>query len=166
MSQIGMTTLSWKSVLAQRLSLFGHRNWIGVVDSAYPWQTAPGIETVATGADHFVVLKGVLDAVRRASHVRPLVRLDAELAALSGTALEGIDPLRKKMDRLLEGEKVATMPHEEIIRYLDDAAGLFRVLILKTTLTFPYTSVFLELNCGYWSEASEQALRNSIGRKK
>jgi len=33
----------WKNILARRLPELGHRNWIGVVDSAYPLQTSPGI---------------------------------------------------------------------------------------------------------------------------
>ena len=35
----------------------------------------------------------------------------------------------------------------------------FRVLIIKTTLTIPYTSVFLQLDCAYWSAAAESRLR-------
>jgi hypothetical protein len=36
-----------------------------------------------------------------------------------------------------------------------------------TNLTLPYTSVFLELDCGYWSPEAEQRLRDAIkeGRK-
>jgi hypothetical protein len=42
---------AWQTKLQQELPLLGHRNWIVVVDSAYPWQTSPGIETVETGSD-------------------------------------------------------------------------------------------------------------------
>ncbi len=157
-----MSALSWKALLAERLPLLGHHNWIGVVDSAYPLQIAPGIEMVATGAKHEVVLKTVLDAVVRAPHVRPLVRLDAELAALSEKMLPGIDALRKKMNPLLAEAPVSALPHAEIIERLDAAARLFRVLLFKTTLTLPYTSVFIELDCGYWSEADEHDLRHSM----
>jgi hypothetical protein len=72
----------------------------------------------------------------------------------------GINDLRKKVDPLL-GENTSFIPHEKIIARLDTAARLFRVLLFKTTLTLPYTSVFLELDCGYWSAASERALRTS-----
>jgi hypothetical protein len=33
------------------------------------------------------------------------------------------------------------------------------VVLIKTPLTIPYTSVFVELDCGYWSPESEAALR-------
>jgi hypothetical protein len=36
------------------------------------------------------------------------------------------------------------------------------VLLLKTDLTLPYTSVFIRLDCGYWSDEAEQQLRAAI----
>jgi hypothetical protein len=45
---------------------------------------------------------------------------------------------------------------------LDQTAQTFRVLIIKTELTIPYTSIFFELDCGYWSAEAEQRLRQSM----
>src|SRR4030067_1523609 len=56
----------WQQILQQRLPLPGHRNWVCVVDSAYPWQNSPGIELVDTGSDHVTVLKAVLAALAKA----------------------------------------------------------------------------------------------------
>jgi hypothetical protein len=36
------------------------------------------------------------------------------------------------------------------------------VLILKTSATIPYTSVFLQLNCRYWSDDAEARLRAAM----
>ena len=157
-----MENSDWKKLLSSQLPLLGHRNWIGVVDAAYPWQTAEGVETVSTGCDHLSVLTDVHDAVRLAPHVRPVIRLDTEFSALSDKIAPGIGALREKMNQLLQQHEVAMVPHEEIITRLDAAARLFRVLLFKTTLTLPYTSVFLELNCGYWSADREQALRAAL----
>jgi hypothetical protein len=41
---------NWQTKLHQQLPLLGHRNWILIVDSAYPLQVSPGIETIETGA--------------------------------------------------------------------------------------------------------------------
>jgi len=155
---------SWKRLLAQRLPLLGHRNWIGIVDAAYPLQTATGIETVATQASHLAVVKEVLKALERASHVRPRIVMDAEMEYLSETLAPGISPLRTTLAKFLKGHPVAAVPHEEIIGKLDAASRLFHVLLFKTTLTLPYTSIFLELDCGYWSDESEKALRKSLSR--
>src|ERR1039458_3397584 len=46
------STTGWKAKIAENLPLLGHRNWILVVDSAYPLQSSPGGETIETNADH------------------------------------------------------------------------------------------------------------------
>ena len=155
------TSPTWKRYLARRLPALGHRNWIGVVDAAYPLQTCPGVETVVTGTAHLAVLKEVLGAVRRAPHVRPHIIQDSELDLLSEKLTPGITVLRGKLAKLLAEDAADSLPHEEIIGKLDGAAKLFHVLIFKTTMVLPYTSVFLELNCGYWSDEAERALRAS-----
>jgi len=33
------------------------------------------------------------------------------------------------------------------------------VLVLKTTMTIPYSSVFIRLDCKYWSADAEKRLR-------
>lgn len=153
---------SWENSIASRVAAFGHRNWIVVADSAYPAQVAPGIETVVTGADHLDVLRSVTDVIAAAKHIRAVVHLDAELQYLDEDLAPGIDAIRAGTHALLDGCEVQSRPHEEIIRELDEAGKTFGVLLLKTNLTLPYTTVFLQLDCGYWSAASEQALRNSM----
>jgi len=150
---------SWRQRVNQQLPLLGHRNWIAIVDSAYPWQTAPGIETIATGAAQLEVVDFVLKAVKKARHVRPLVYLDAELADLPEADAHGVTAYQKKLHKLLPPGAVQTVPHEEIISMLNEAGKTFRVLILKSTLTLPYTSVFVQLDCGYWNAEAESRLR-------
>ena len=48
------------------------------------------------------------------------------------------------------------LPHEEIISRLDRVGELFRVLVIKTNMCIPYTSVFFELECGYWNAAGRE----------
>jgi hypothetical protein len=154
--------MTWEEQLDRQLPRLGHRNWIVVADGAYPWQTAPGIETVCTGAAQIDVLRGVLAGIDRAPHVRPVVYLDAELPFLSEQHATGISAYRDELGILLAGRAVRQLPHEDIITRLDAAGRSFHVLLLKTTLRLPYTSVFLELDCGYWSSEAEQRLRQAI----
>jgi hypothetical protein len=49
---------------------------------------------------------------------------------------------------------------------LSAAAKTFKVLILKTPLTKPYTSVFFQLQCGYWNAASELQLHDTMNGTK
>lgn len=150
---------SWESGFKRLLPLYGHRNWIVVADSAYPAQSNPGIETVFTGGDHIEVLRKVLDAVGASIHVRTNVYVDAELKQVPEEDAPGVSTLRNELKRLLAGKNTRELAHEEIIVRLDQAGSLFRILILKSTLAIPYSSVFLELDCGYWSEEAEGRLR-------
>jgi hypothetical protein len=102
--------------------------------------------------------------VDNAGHVQAVVYLDAEMEYVSEKDAPGIDAYRKELTALLGSRPVKSLPHEELIAKLDEAAKMFRVLVLKTNLTLPYTSVFLELDCGYWNEEAERKLRQAIGR--
>src|SRR5207247_249426 len=96
--------------------------------------------------------------------MRTRIRLLAVLALfLSAGLLSAADgSWRKKLDKLLAGHEVQSLPHEQIISKLDEAGKTFHVLLLKTKLTLPYTSVFLQLDCGYWDAKSEKKLREAI----
>ena len=152
----------WRDTVDQRLPAYGHRNWICVVDAAYPLQTSPGVETVVTGTDQLAVVDAVLTAVGRQAHVRPVILVDRELAAVAEADAPGITAYRTALAARLAGLASEARPHEQIIHDLDAAGGLVRVLILKTNLTLPYTSVFIRLDCGYWTPEAEQRLRTAL----
>jgi len=155
---------AWRDKLTQNLSVMGHRNWVVVADSAYPAQNRPGIETIATGEDQLKTVKAVLRAVDEATHVRPIIYLDRELQSVSEADAPGINVYRGRLQLLLLNRVVRTMPHEELIARLDEGAKVFRILILKTDMTLPYTSVFFELDCGYWSAEAEKRLRDKMSQ--
>ncbi|QDU35988.1 hypothetical protein Mal4_02710 [Maioricimonas rarisocia] len=152
----------WEKQLQEELPLLGHRNWIVVADSAYPAQTAPGIRTVYTGAEQLDAVRKVLAAVEEARHVRGTVFVDAELPHVPEEFAGGISEYRDGLEKALDGQQVTRLPHGEIIEQLDEAGQTFRVLLLKTDLTLPYTSVFIRLDCGYWSDDAEKQLRKAI----
>jgi hypothetical protein len=149
----------WESRLDQLLPLWGHRNWIVVADAAYPAQSNPGIETIATGAEHLEVLKKTLAAIGNGTHVKAKIYLDAEFKLVSEQDAPGVTIYRQELIRLIGSRDTERIRHDEIIAKLDQGGRLFRVLILKSKLTIPYTSVFLELDCGYWSREAEERLR-------
>ncbi len=153
---------AWESRLQACLPLFGHRNWIVVADSAYPAQSKPGIETIATGADQLQVVATVFAAIAACSHIRAKVYIDRELAFVSNSDAPGVADYRTELEKLLNGATALQLPHEQIIYSLDQSAEVFRILILKTTLAIPYTSVFFELDCGYWNAEAEARLRAAI----
>ena len=160
-----LSAADWKEKLQKELPLLGHRNWIVVADSAYPLQTAPGIETVYVEADQLEVVKGVLAALAKTKHVKPTIYTDAEMKFVAEKNAPGIGAYRDSLEKILANQPVQVLPHEQIIGKLDDAGKTFKVLIIKTTLTKPYTSVFFQLECGYWNADSEADLRKAINQQ-
>jgi hypothetical protein len=157
----GAASPDWRGTLRQSLDLFGHRNWIVVVDSAYPLQNAPGIQVVATGADQAEVVRELMTALRSARHVRPKVYVDAELAFVPEADAKGIGAYRESLKGILRDQQTP-VPHEQLIRGLQEASAGFQVLILKSNLALPYTSVFVKLECGYWGDDAEARLRRAM----
>ena len=155
----------WELALKRQLPLLGHRNWIVVADSAYPAQSNPGIETIATEADHLLVLRATLDAIDSSRHVRAHVYLDAEFKLVDEQDGAGVTTHRQKLANLLGNRETQVLMHDQIIAKLDESAKVFRILILKSSLTIPYTSVFFELDCGYWSPEAEHRLRSAVAKR-
>lgn len=158
-------TSDWQAEIRKQLPLLGHRNWLVIADSAYPWQTSAGITTVETDADQLTVLKAALSMVGKAPHVRPTIFTDAELPFVPEARAKGVTAYRNQLGHILKGRDVTPMLHEQIIGKLDEAGKTFHVLLLKTKMTIPYTSVFMRLDCAYWSDASEKALRDAMAKK-
>jgi L-fucose mutarotase/ribose pyranase (RbsD/FucU family) len=156
----------WKQTLQESLPLLGHRNWIVIADSAYPWQVSPGVKTINTGATQEEVTQAVLQALATTKHVKPTIYLDTELEFVSEEAAPGVSAYRKKLATILSGTPPTKLPHEQIISKLDEAGKTFHVLLLKTNMTIPYTSVFLQLECGYWNAELENDLRAAIPAEK
>ena len=154
-----MTRPDWKRQLKALLPLFGHRNWIVVADSAYPAQSKPGIETIVSSAEQIEVAREVLDAVAACKHVRASIYLDQELQFVAESDAPGVSRFRTQLAGLLTTANTTTLPHEQIIASLDQTAQVYRVLVIKTEQTVPYTSIFFELDCGYWTPEAELRLR-------
>ena len=153
---------AWERLLEERLPLFGHRNWIVVADAAYPAQSRPGIETIVSGESQQTVIEGVLGRLRNCPHVRPIIHVDLELELIEEKDAPRIDAYRQWLKIALAGLDVTSAMHEEIIARLDRAAQMFSILVLKTSMAIPYTSVFVELDCAYWDGSSEARLRSVV----
>ncbi len=156
---------NWEEVLKDRLSLYGHRNWLVIADSAYPAQSRQGIETIVTGEEQIRVLERAVAVLRGCKHVTPSIYTDKELTFVAEADAMGVTQYRERLGHLLHGYAVSSLPHDEIIARLDAVGERFRVLLIKTNLRIPYTSVFFELGCGYWDGQAEMRLRTAMRSK-
>lgn len=154
--------MNYKEELQQILPLLGHRNWLLVVDKAYPLQSSQGITYINSGEELIPALSTVLNMLADAPHVKPVVYLDKELSCMDDTLAAGSEQLRADLLALTQGWNVQQILHDEVFAKLDAASKLFNVVVLKTESQIPYTSVFIELDCGYWSSDREEALRAKL----
>jgi len=154
----------WKEVLQNDLDLLGHRNWILVVDKAFPEQSSPGMKYLYVEQDLLPTLEYVLDAIDESSHVKPIIYQDKELSFITEEQVAGIESFRSEARKVLAGKKVNTLLHDEVFGMLDESSSLFRVLVIKTSATLPYTSVFLQLDCSYWGPENEKQLRENMSK--
>ncbi|MGM0376687.1 MAG: RbsD/FucU domain-containing protein [Bacteroidota bacterium] len=157
---------NWKLELEQTLKLFGHRNWIVIADAAYPKQSNPAIQTTTIDATQLEAVRFVNQLIENSSHVDANIFIDKEMAFVPEKNAKGIESYRAALDQILAGKDVTTMLHEDIISELDASAELFNVLIIKTGLSLPYTSVFFQLECGYWNNDAEKRLRDVMLKKQ
>ena len=150
---------AWETRTLESMPLLGHRNWILVVDSAYPLQASPGIETIETNENQLDVVRFVLATINSSIQVRPDIYMDAELPFVPDDDAPGASAYRREIGDLLRNYGVQSLPHEKIIANIDETSKVFHVLVLKTTMTVPYTSVFIRLNCRYWGDDAEKRMR-------
>jgi L-fucose mutarotase/ribose pyranase (RbsD/FucU family) len=150
--------------LKKTLPELGHRNWIIVADAAYPAQVGEGVEVVYVGGDLLTLAKEVLDVVDAAPHVRAKIYVDAELQALDDELAPGVTEFRQGLRRLVGSRPGGVKPllHSELLETLGEAGKSYRVVVLKTDKTVPYTSLFINLDCGYWSDEQEAKLREKM----
>ncbi len=156
---------NWEQTLKDRLALFGHRNWLVVADSAYPAQSKSGIETIMADEEQTTVLERVHQILSECQHVTATVYTDKELMFVREDDALGISAYRNKLQSILAGYERSAIPHETIIWKLDHVAENFRVLLIKSKMRIPYTTVFFDLECGYWKPEAEKRLRAAMRSK-
>jgi hypothetical protein len=152
---------AWKDELKTEIPLLGHRNWIVVTDMAYPLQTQTGIKTIYANDSYMDILDFVYKEIEKAPHIKAAVYQDKELLYLREKDVTGIDALREQMKTLFN-DRQTLLPHEELINRLDEVSRKFRVIILKSNLTIPYSSTFFELDCNYWDGEREYELQQAM----
>ncbi|HVZ26037.1 MAG TPA: hypothetical protein VG842_08285 [Sediminibacterium sp.] len=151
---------NWQQEITQAMPMMGHRNWLLITDRAFPKQQAPGFHYISADQELLPVLQEVLQRLHSARHIRPVIFLDRELGYLTEQLVPGITSFRDSMKTALQAYPVQTILHDSVFTKMAVASRLFDIWVLKTTELKPYTSVFIELNCGYWSDENEKALRD------
>nr|WP_294901209.1 RbsD/FucU domain-containing protein [uncultured Pedobacter sp.] len=156
------TSDSWKPEFKNKLSEYGHRNWILIVDKAFPAQNSAGIVTIDTHQGLLKVLEYTLSQIDSSTHVKPTIFTDKELNYITKDQVEDIGGYRTALLKSIEKYRPQSMPHDSVFVNIDKASKLFQVLVLKTDEVIPYSSVFIQLDCKYWTAEKEHSLRKRM----
>jgi len=157
---------TWKVAVANQTNQLGYRNWIVIAEASLPAQNRPGIRQVTANVDIPEVLNYVLETLEQTQHVRPQFYLTRELRSLDNDLTPGIDEHRKKLKAALRSHETIELEQQSLLTLMEDASNSFDVLVIRTPTALPYTSVFIELQPGYWDAESEARLRERINRER
>jgi D-ribose pyranose/furanose isomerase RbsD len=156
----------WKNAVANQVTQLGYRNWIVVAEASFPAQNRSGVRQVTADVEIPEALDYVLASLEQTQHVRPQVYLTRELRSVENDFAPGIDQHRKRMTGALHGHETTELDQQSLLTLLEDANRSFDVLVIRTATALPYTSVFMELQPGYWDAESETRLRYRISRER
>ncbi len=157
---------SWQAAVDRQAGQLGYRNWIVIAEASFPAQSRPGVRQVNASVDVPEALDYVLKALEQTENVRPQLYVTREVRSLENDFAPGIDELRKRTQVSLHGHETTELDQQSLLTLLEDANRSFDVLVIRTTTALPYSSIFLELQPGYWDVDSETRLRDKIARER
>ena len=156
----------WTKVVDSELHALGYRNWVVIGDAAFPIHSRRGVRTVVVQAEIPEVLDKVLNSLEQAQNVTPRIYTARELSHVPNDRAPGVDQFREVVEKALHGYPTREMEQRSLSLLLEDSANKFTVLVFKTTTALPYSSVFIELDSGYWDRESERELRDRIEKRR
>lgn len=152
----------WKGSVNNQVNQLGHRNWIVISEASFPAHSRVGIRQVNADSEVPEVVDYVLNALERTQNVRPRIYLTREMRSVENDFAPGIDQMRERIAESLHGHEPTELDQQSLITLLESANQSYNVLVIRTPTALPYTSVFMELQPGYWDAESEDRLRQRI----
>ena len=137
-----------------------------IAEASFPAHNRPGVRQVTATVDVPEAVDFVLQALEQTEHVRPVIYLTRELRSVENDFAPGIEEFRQRIRGSLHGHEPTELDQQALLVLLEDANRSFNVLVVRTPTALPYSSVFLELQPGYWDAESEARLRERIERER
>ncbi|MBB5352329.1 D-ribose pyranose/furanose isomerase RbsD [Haloferula luteola] len=156
----------WRAEVAMQTSQLGYRNWIVISEASFPAFSRHGTRQINSYESVPVVLDEVLKTLEQTEHVRPKVYMTRELRSVDNDFAPGVDQLRSDLGTSLHGHEVIELEQDSLITLIQDAQRSFDVLVVRTNTALPYSSIFIELEPGYWDGESETRLRDEMNRQR
>lgn len=157
---------SWQGAVDSQAGQLGYRNWIVIAEASFPAHNRLGMRQVTASVGVPEALDYVLNTLEQTQNVRPQIYLPRELRSVENDFAPGIDELRKQIQVSLHGHETTELDQQSLLTLIEDANRSFDVLVIRTNSALPYSSVFIELQPGYWDVDSETRLRDRIERER
>jgi D-ribose pyranose/furanose isomerase RbsD len=156
----------WRDALMTHTSQLGYRNWIVVAEASFPAHSRSGVRQITANEEIPAVVDEVLKTLERTEHVSPSIYIAREMGAVENDYAPGIDEFRKRLRGSLHARETTELEQQSLMTLMEDANKSFEVLVIRTNTALPYTSVFMELQPGYWNSDSESRLREQLERQR
>ncbi len=150
---------AWGKTVSREVDALGIQNWIIIAESSFPVVSRVGVRTLVVDAEVPELVDYVVNHLESSENVNPTFNTARELPYVSNDRAPGIDQFRKDLKEALHGHEVRQMDNRSLTLLAHSDASKFAVLVLKSKTALPYSSVFVELDSGYWDRGSEDKLR-------
>lgn len=145
--------------LEQEVLKLGAKNWILVTDSAYGIPENANTSLILSGKTLDQTLSQVLQQIDSLGHVWPRIYTLREFEFLEPSHAPGINAIKAARKVAMGGRANQIIPNSTAFILLKNIIKEHKILIVKSSSAFPYSSVYLELDSGYWNSRSEAELR-------
>ncbi|MCW1925604.1 hypothetical protein OKA05_23805 [Luteolibacter arcticus] len=156
----------WRDDLAMHAAQLGYRNWIVIAEASFPAHSRGGVRQINADEEIPVVVDEVLRTLERTEHVTPRIYVSRELRSVENDYAPGIDEFRKRLQGSMHAHETTELEQQSLLTLMEDSNKTFEVLVIRTKTALPYSSVFMELQPGYWNADSESALRDKLERQR
>ncbi len=157
---------NWREALAAQTAQLGYRNWIVVAEASFPAHSRAGVRQINANEGIPAVVDEVLRTLEQTEHVTPRIYVSREMRVVENDYAPGIEEFREKLEGALHAHETTVLEQQSLLTLMEDTTKSFEVLVIRTTTALPYTSVFMELQPGYWDADSEARLREQIERQR
>ena len=152
----------WAGIVEKEVDALGIQNWIIVAESSFPVVTRGGVRTLVVDCEIPQIVDFIVNHLEKSETVTPSFSTARELSFVSNDRAPGIDDLREQLNEALHGHKVRQMDNRSLTLLAQSDASKYAILVLKSKTALPYSSVFIELDSGYWDRESEDRLRQEM----
>lgn len=156
---------TWKGAVTHEVNRLGNDNWIVVAEASFPSHSRPGVRLITTDAEIPKVVDFVVNSLETTQYVRPKIYQARELRSIEDDFAPGVKTLQNQIEVALHGHEPTEIDQQSLLTLLESANQNFEVLVIRTSTALPYSSVFFELQSGYWDAHSEKLLRRRISRE-